>query len=249
MSLNDDNTDAVDDSPFMKPKLELVKPPAVAETVAAEAVEPVEQKLKGLGAPRTLGAAPLPPGLPTNIAADWTILTNLQAYLNLVNTDAAGLLADASVLQNFAKGPTAETADITKAYNTIYTAFGATPAQLATAVQSSINDLVTQANTITAQANTIAQMNADSTKFNADVLTYEATLKSQIASLQAQVASLTSGTAMVPSTPAAPAPATSNTTMFLVGTAAVLGIAGTVWYLSKNRPSRSPMPKRLPSRM
>src|ERR1700676_1393182 len=98
--MNDDNTEAADDStPFIaKPRLELVKPAAEVEAETAASPPPiVEQKPQGLGAAPKPLAAP-PPGLPTNILADWTILTNLQLYLNQVNADASGLLADASVL-------------------------------------------------------------------------------------------------------------------------------------------------------
>jgi hypothetical protein len=255
MNDNNDNAEASEDIHIVaKPKLELVKPaaivalaptPAIIEQKSVQAtIEKVfDQRMKGLGAP----PAP-PPGLPVNIQADWTILTNLQLYLNQVNTDASRLLDDASVLQSLAGSPTAEVQDINKAYATLYTSFGMTPGQQATAIQSAVNDLVTQANTITTQAATIAQMTANDAKSTADVIAYESTLKSQIAALQAQVTVLqhNASTPAAPPVQSTPAASISNTTTFLVGTVAVLGIIGAAWYLSKNRPSESPMPRRLP---
>jgi hypothetical protein len=230
------------------PTEEALKDARAIVVQAEPVVETPPKEPVGLGA---LGAGYTPPvGLPANIQADLVNLVGTAGWLNSVNTDAANLLADATTLQSLTGSATAEVLDIQKAHATIFTSNGATPAQTATILSNIVTDLTTQAQTVVTQAATISSQGALITQAGA----HATALQGQIANLQAQVATLqtqlAARTGMVTTTPgsgaAVPAPpvtpANSGMTTFLIGTAVVLGIGGTAWYLSKNRPGRSPMP-------
>jgi hypothetical protein len=184
---------------------------------------------KGLSAPV------IPPGLPTNIQADFLVLSNLATYLNLVNTDAGNLQKDAATFQTVV-GNSAEVQDVNKAYATLFTANGMTPAQQAVALQQPIADLVAQAGTIANLQTTIT----DQGKVITQAATNAASLQSQITTLQAQVTALKGSTALVTALPPAANISNtvpSNTTPIFVALAAVAGAGCLAWYVSKKHPS------------